>query len=233
MKYNRWLKVILMMMVLTLAMGVQVSAAEKTGLVTEDGVDHIYNAKGELVKSVPAYQLNKNYYSVDSKGTAVRLLGVKKLAAQRLVKLKAGGKKSMKNLKKAFAWSASLTYRSNTKSSLKGEKAAEYYGTYGFKNQSGDCNTAAYTFRWMAQVLGYNKMTAVHGYVPNSKTGKKQKHTWCTMKIGKKLYYFDPDYNRSYAGKKVKTRKGTKKLGKYCGFKFTYGTPGTFVYKTK
>ncbi len=229
MKVRQWIKVFMTVLVLTFAMGM-LSGAEARGLVVENGVNHIYNKSGKMVTNVPAYKIKKQYYSVDSQGTATELTGVEKLAAARLVKLKAGGKKSMKNLKKAFAWCASLKYRSNSRSGLSSTEAAEYYGRYGFKRKSGDCNTVAYTFAWMAKVLGYD-MNTVQGYVPSGSTGKLQKHAWCTMKTGKKLFYYDPDYNRTYAGKRVKTRSGVKKLGKYCGFKFKYGTSGTYVYK--
>ena len=225
---------------LTLVMALGVSAfgeetkqTKKTGLVTEKGVDHIYSKSGSMLKSVPAYKLKVDgktcYFSVDKKGVAKKLTGMKKMAAKRLVALKAGKKKSISNLKKAFKWSARLRYRNITKK-LKGSKAAKYFGKYGFKTKTGDCNVAAYTFYWMAKVLGY-KPKVIQGHVPSGSMSNLKNHTWATIKFGKKTYYFDPDFNRAYAGKTVRTRSGMKTLGKYCGFKFLYGTPGTYVYK--
>ena len=150
---------------------------------------------------------------------------VEKLADKRLKKLKAT-KKSMKSLKKAFKWSASLRFR--TTKTYKKKKASKY-GIYGFKNGYGDCNVAAYTFYWMAKRLGYDAK-AVQGYVPNRSTGALKSHAWVMIRLKGKYYYFDPNFNHEYAGAVVETSVGSKKLGKYCGFKETYGTPGTPRY---
>ena len=234
MKKTGWIRILAVLLAMTAFLTLPVSAEEtkKIGLVTEDGQQHIYTTAGTLVKNVPAYKCKvngkTNYYSIDKKGTATRLKGVKAMAAKRLVKLKAGGKKSIKNLKKAFKWSAGLNYRSNTNGS-RGSKAAKYYGKYGFSTGSGDCNTAAYTFYWMAKVLGYSPK-AVQGYVPNGSMSNLKPHAWVTIKFKKQLFYFDPDLNRAYAGKTVRTASGWVTQGKYCGFKFRYGTPGTYKY---
>lgn len=157
---------------------------------------------------------------------------VEQLALDRLEELNAN-KKSLKNLRKAFRWSASLRYKDNT-TKKKGKKAAIYYGTYGFTMECGDCNTAAYTFYWMAKMLGYDAKT-VQGYVPDGSIKNMRTHAWVMIKFKGKYYYFDPDYNRAMAGKTVTTGSGKRiKLKKNCGFKFTFGTPGTYVYfKTK
>ena len=225
----------MILLVLTIVLSLPASAAQakkKTGLVKEDGLTHIYKKNGKLVKNVPVYALKvkgkTGYYAVDKTGNAVKLKGVEALAAKRLNSLKAGGKKKLKNLKKAFKWSAGLVYRNNTKR-LKGDAAANYYGKYGFKTRSGDCNTAAYTFYWMARVLGYDP-EVIQGHVPNGSLNNLKAHTWVIIPISGKSYYFDPDYNRALAGKTVKTKSGKKKLGKYCGFKFLYGTSGTYMY---
>ncbi len=234
MKKTGWIRILAALLVMTVFLAPPVSAAEakKTGLVTEKGKLHIYTAAGTLVVNVPAYKCKVNgktaYYSIDKQGTATKLKGVKAMAAKRLVKLKAGGKKSVKNLKKAFKWSAGLRYRSNTNGS-RGSKAAKYYGKYGFSTGSGDCNTAAYTFYWMAKVLGYSPKV-VQGHVPNGSMSNLKSHAWVTIKFKKKLFYFDPDLNRAYAGKTVRTASGWVRQGKYCGFKFRYGTPGTYKY---
>ncbi len=198
-------------------------AADKKGVVTEDGVTRIYSNQGKLIKNKPAYEVKKGgktqYYQIDKKGVAKRYKGVEALAAKQLCKLKAGGKKSEKNLKKAFKWAASLKYQNNTRSSLKGNAAAKYYGRFGFEKGRGDCNTVAYTFYWMAQVLGYNVET-IQGYVPDGNISNLQSHAWTTITSGSTDYVYDPDFNRVYAGR----------LGTYCGFKIRYGQKNTYRY---
>ena len=246
MKKTGYFRMVIAVLMLTLSLTLPAGAADesadaagaqgmekKSGLVTEDGEAHIYTDAEKLVKNVPVYVLKADgktaYFSVDEDGNAKKLTGVMEMAAKRLVRLKAGDKKTMANLKKAFKWSAGLRYRNNTKK-IKGSRAAQYYGEYGFRTLSGDCNTAAYTFWWMGKVLGYSP-AVVNGKVPDGSADNLKKHTWVTMKMDKKTWVFDPDFNRTYAGKTVKTRSGKKKLGKYCGFRFTYGTPGTYMYR--
>ena len=210
------------LLILAMTLSFHAEETAKKGLVKTDGKSYIYTDKGKLVKKVPAYRIKVDgeyqYYSISKKGVAKKLTGVKKLAAERLVKLKANKKKSVKNLKKAFLWSAKLSYRNNTVGK-KGSKAAKYYGKYGFENGTGDCNTAAYTFYWMAKVLGYSPKV-VQGYVPDGSITNLKRHAWVIMKVSGKRYYFDPDFNRNYR----------KSKGKYCGFKFKYGTKGTYMY---
>ena len=206
---------------LAAAIGVHAETANK-GLVKKDGKTYIYTEKGKQIKNKPVYKLvvdgKEQYYSVNKKGVAKKLTGLKKLAAERLTLLKAGKKKSVKNLKKAFLWSAKLKYRNNTVKK-KGSKAAKYYGKYGFENMRGDCNTQAFTFYWMAKVLGYSPKV-IQGYVPDGSLSNLRRHAWVIMKIGKKQYYFDPNFNQTFS----------KSKGKYCGFKFRYGTKGTYRY---
>ena len=156
-----------------------------------------------------------------------KMSAVEKLAVKRLNKLKAD-KKTLKNLRKAFKWSASLRFK-NQNVSKKGKAAANYYGQYGFKMKAGDCNTAAFTFYWMAKMLGYDA-TAIQGYVPDTSLDDLKPHAWVMIKIGKTTWFFDPDLNRAKAGKWANTMSGRKKLGKYVGFKFKFGAPGTYVY---
>ena len=204
----------------------------KTGVVKDGEKTFIYTNTGELVKNKPVYCLKgartKEYYTIDSSGEAEKLTGVRKDAAIRLIKLKAFDGKYLKNLKKAFKWSASLIYRNNTNGS-RGEKAAKYYGRYGFRTQSGDCNTAAYTFYWMAELLGFS-CNVVQGHVPSGSMKNLKAHTWVIIKEGKTKWYYDPDFNRAYAGKTAQTSSGMRKFDKDCGFRFKYGTPGTYKY---
>ena len=202
MKKTGYFRMVIAVLMLTLSLTLPAGAADesadaagaqgmekKSGLVTEDGEAHIYTDAEKLVKNVPVYVLKADgktaYFSVDEDGNAKKLTGVMEMAAKRLVRLKAGDKKTMANLKKAFKWSARLRYRNITKK-LKGKKAAEYFGKYGFKTKSGDCNVAAYTFYWMAKVLGYSPK-AVQGYVPNGSMSNLKPHAWVTIKFKKKL----------------------------------------------
>ena len=130
------------------------------------------------------------------------------------------------SLKKAFLWSANLKYYNNTKS-YTGSKAAKYYGNYGFKYLRGDCNTQAYTFYYMAKVLGYNAKV-VKGYIPTSVVngvyGGFKPHAWVEITIGKTTYVCDPNFNTSTDA------KGQKAKNTYVGFLFKYGTKGTYAY---
>ena len=194
----------------------------KKGVVNEDGVTHIYNAKGRLVTNKPAYKVRvkgKNwFYTIDKDGKAVRLKNVKAKAAARLCQFKAGGKQSEANLKKAFAWAAGRRYHNNTVGK-KGMAAAKYYGNYGFGAGHGDCNTVAAVFYWMATVLGY-QAKFMQGYVPDGNISNLQSHAWVTIDLGGKTYVFDPDFERVYGSR----------LGKYCGFKIVYGQHNTYRY---
>jgi len=195
----------------------------QAGVVNEGGVTHIYNAKGRLMKNKPAYKVKVNgktwYYAIARDGAAVRLKNVKAKAAARLCQLKAGGKKSEANLKKAFAWASGRAYQNNTKSSKKGMAAARYYGSYGFGAGRGDCNTVAAVFYWMATVLGYDAKF-VQGYVPDGSITNLQSHAWVTIEMDGKTYVFDPDFTRVYASR----------FGKTCGFKISYGQKSTYIY---
>lgn len=160
-----------------------------------------------------------------------KLTKVEKMAQNQLKKLKATGRDSMKNLKKAFLWSASLKFR-DISPAKRGKAAASYYGIDGFSKGSGDCNTAAFTFYWMAKMLGY-EARVIQGYVPDTSMTDLKTHAWVMIKIGKKEYFFDPDLNRAYQkylGQQVKTSRGMVKITKYHGFKFLFGQKGTYIY---
>lgn len=79
----------------------------------------------------------------------------------------------------------------------------------------------------MAKVLGY-KVKFVQGYVPTAldKNGKPSKfgaHAWTTITSGGKTYVYDPNFS-GYC-KRNNLSKGMKS-----GYKFTYGTKGTYRY---
>jgi hypothetical protein len=98
--------------------------------------------------------------------------------------------------------------------------SVEYYSNYGFSKSKGDCNTQAATFTAMAQVLGYDAVF-VRGCVPQAlKNGKPANfgaHAWTTIKIDKKKYVFDPNFER--------TNKA--------GWKFKYGAKKHYRYFSK
>ena len=149
------------------------------------------------------------------------LSGVEKLACSQLEELKAANGKSIRNLKKAFKWAASLQYYEDSSfaKKMKLKKAVEFYGTYGFNMKKGDCNVEAFTFYWMAKMMGYDAVP-VQGYILK---GDLSPHSWVTIKIGRKEYVFDPNFSKEYGGKMAKTKSGkTVKLNKLCGFKLTY-----------
>ena len=135
-------------------------------------------------------------------------------------KASANAKKKLACLKKAFKWSAGLKYVNISKTVKTDKEALEYYSYYGFTKNKGDCNCQAATFAMMAKSLGY-KATLVRGYVPQAlKNGKPADfgaHAWVTIKIGKKTYVFDPNF------------EGTHKAG----WMFTYGAKGHYRYFSK
>lgn len=204
--------------------------AAAPGLTEEDGKLHYYDENGELVKDKCVIKITfdgkDGYYSIDSEGNVTMLEGSKSYAAKQLIKLKAvptnpnNEKEVLKCLKKAFKWSAKLKYVNISKKISKDSKALEYYGKYGFVNSKGDCNVQAATFTIMAQVLGY-KATFVRGLVPqalkNGKPANFGSHAWVTIKMGKKTYVFDPNFER--------TNKA--------GWKFKYGAKKHYRYFTK
>ena len=204
--------------------------AAEPGLIEEDGRLHYYDDDGTLVTNKCAFVINVDgkdgYYNIDTDGNAVKLNDSKAYAAKRLIKLKAvpkdpsNDKEVLKCLKKAFKWSAKLKYVNISKKISKDSKALKYYGTYGFVKSKGDCNVQAATFTLMAQVLGY-KASFIRGLVPqalkNGKPANFGSHAWVTIKMGKKTYVFDPNFER--------TNKA--------GWKFKYGAKKHYRYFTK
>ena len=207
-----------------------------TGLKKISGKYYYFNSKGVLQKNKAAYKIvvsgKTRYYNINAKGIATRLKGTKELAAIRLNKLGASlnsitPAKQLAALKKAFLWSAQISYRAMS-TSVSAAEAPDYFGSYGFKTGRGDCQVQAYTFYWMAKVLGY-KPAFVKGYVPRSKTsdGKYSNfasHAWCTISIDGVKYVFDPNFNTSSDAAALRA------ANKYVGFMFRYGDKNTYAY---
>ena len=229
MKYKLVRYITIAAFVLLMGSSLKALAAEP-GLAEEDGRFHYYDDQGELVKDKCVIKISvngkKKYFQIDSEGTAIELKNSKAYAAERLIKLKAvpddpGNSKEVLNcLKKAFKWSAKLKYVNISKKVKQDSKALEYFGNYGFHKTKGDCNAQAATFTLMAQVLGYDA-TFVRGYVPqalkNGKPANFGSHAWVTIKMGKKTYVFDPNFER--------TNKA--------GWKFKYGEKKHYRYFDK
>ena len=197
------------------------------GLQEIDGKLYFFDKKAKLVTSKVAYKIGKKYYNINKKGVCTLQTGIYDLACKRLVKQKAvptslTAKKLEASLKKAFLWAAKTKYVRRT------EKKLEPAAKYTFKTGAGDCTNQAAAFVAMATVLGY-KAELVRGYVPTAvdKKGNPTKfnaHAWATIKIGKKTYAFDPNFNGSSDAKKL------RKKNKYVGFKFKYGAKNTYRY---
>ena len=121
------------------------------------------------------------------------------------------------NLKKAFNWSASLSYVPNIKVS---KKTPTEYGLYGFKTGTGDCYVMAATFYWMAKVAGYDAHY-VKGYF--KKSNGKGAHAWVEIdqKVGgkTKTYVYDPNFQQEYKLNGYKLTYGAKKTLKYINYK--------------
>ena len=185
-------------------------------------MDRRKSLKSLLVLVVFAFIMSFSVQAEEAASDKENLTGVEKLAYEQLKELNAANGKSIRNLKKAFKWSAGLQYYEDSSFSKKRKlkAAADYYGVYGFNMKKGDCNVEAFTFYWMARVMGYDA-EPVQGYI--LKQSGLSAHSWVTIRIGKKTFVFDPNFSKEYAGQKAATAGGKiVKLGRLCGFKLTY-----------
>ena len=183
-----------------------VNKAKKIGKYT-----YCFDKNGKLITNKPYYKFNsKTYYKINKNGQATKLSTVETMAAIRLGKYKG-------NLKKAFNWSASLSYVPNIKVS---KKTPTEYGLYGFKTGTGDCYVMAATFYWMAKVAGYDAHY-VKGYF--KKSNGKGAHAWVEIdqKVGgkTKTYVYDPNFQQEYKLNGYKLTYGAKKTLKYINYK--------------
>ena len=208
-----------------------------TGLVTIAKKKYFFNSKGVLVKNKAPYKVkingNTRYLDITKKGVATQWKGTAALAAARIYKLKANlsnptSAKKEKALFKAFQWAAGFKFKSLGDTIDKSKSAADTYGQKAFLSEEGDCATRAYAFYWMAKVLGYSNAKVIVGYIPESSTevnGKRvfsdfTEYCWVEIKIGSKVYGFDPDLNQKKRdGKYLRDTTGK---GKKYAFKFRY-----------
>ena len=116
------------------------------------------------------------------------------------------------DLKAAFNWSVALKYYSGVSKSP--DPGINYFGDFGFDNRKGNCYVLAATFYEMAYTMGYN-VRQIYGTVP-LRAGGQGPHSWVEIDMDGGTYVFDP-----YMTNETKVN----------GFKFTYGTPGTWIYK--
>lgn len=213
-----------------------VNGKKVTGLKKIDGKLYYFNSKGVLQKNKAAYKITSGtsvrYYNLNAKGVATRLTGTEEKAAIQLIALganleKVTAAKQLAALKKAFLWSAQIKYRAMP-ADISASQAPSYYGNYGFKTGKGDCKVQAYTFYWMAKVLGY-RVSYVQGFVPRTKKPDGTytnfaSHAWCTINIGGVKYVFDPNFNTSSDAASLRASN------KYVGFRFRYGDKNTYAY---
>lgn len=187
----------------------------KNGLYEKDGKTYIYK-NSKLVKNKYGYKVKSKYYRIDKKGVATLVSTAEGLAGVRLDKC--GG-----DLKKAFTWSSTkIRYWGSVGKPKKGQNEVEYYAAYGFKNGKGDCYVMAATFAMMAKVKGLKNVKFVKGSVPQA-NGKNGAHAWVEIKSGKTTYVYDPNFAYTY-------RNNPKA---HSGYKFKYGTKGTYKYNAK
>ena len=208
-----------------------------TGLVTIAKKKYYFNAKGILVTNKAPYKAKINgkvrYFDITKKGVATEWKGTAAMAAKRIYALKANlsnptASKREKALLKCFTWSADgIKYRGEGEIDTS-KSAADKYGQIAFVNKKGDCATSAYAFYWMAKVLGYKNAKVIVGYIPgkvSTENGERvfsdfEEYIWVEIKIGSKVYGFDPTLNKKKSdGKYLRDTNGK---GKKYAFKFRY-----------
>lgn len=226
-KRNRnLLAAMLLGLLMVICFSATVSAATyKNKIITKDGKQYYYNSQGKLVKGKYGYKIGSSYYKISSTGVLTKVSKAEGLAGIQLNSYY--GKSKSQALWQAFQWSAKFDYFTNNTKVPSGQSKAAYFGVYGFQHKRGDCNVQAATFYWMAKVLGY-KVKFVQGYVPTAadKNGKPTKfgaHAWTTITSGGKTYVYDPNFSGHCMKNNIS--KGIKS-----GYKFEYGTKGTYRY---
>lgn len=197
------------------ASAVTKTSAKKTGWVVKSGKKYYYK-DGRLVKDKLGYKIGKKYYKIDKKGVAAGVSEAEGLAGIRL-------EKTGRSLKKAFQYaSTQIRYWPNCGSPKKGQKEADYYAIYGFKNGRGDCYVMACTFYQMAKVLGYDAHYVKGGV--SQKNGKTGAHGWVEIDSKGKTRVYDPNFAYTFRGSNV---------SHHSGYGFQYGTKGTYQYKNR
>ena len=218
--------------------------AAKRGWVTSGDRTYYYNKSGQRVKGIHKingkyYIFNSNsgallknkiiykysatkYYKINKDGVATRFIGTSAKAAK-LIYDKMRTATAFDMLKRAFQWVASSSFTSNVPEPGSGVSKATYYGQWGLTRHSGDCAVMAYTFYWMAKVLGY-KVRVIDGYYVSGTNYKE--HSWCEIVHNGTVYVYDPDFNLEFKNKITRTTYGFNSIG----FKVRYGDKNTLPY---
>ena len=198
------------------------------GLKKISGKYYIFNSNsGALVKNKVIYKYNASkYYKIDKKGVATRFVGTSFKAAKLLYD-KLRDTTAFNMLKKGFQWVSDSTFNSNVPEPPASANKATYYGTWGLTKHSGDCAVMAYTFYWMAKVLGYN-VKVINGYYKSGSGDNVvyKEHSWCEVKHGSVVYVYDPDFNLEFKSRISRSTYGFNSIG----FKVRYGASQTLKY---
>ena len=194
------------------------------GIAKIGGKYYIFNSNsGALLKDKIIYQYNNSkYYKINKAGVATRFKGTSYYAAK-LLYTQMRSSTAFNYLKKGFQWAASCDFISNMPEPADGANKASYYGSYGLTNHRGDCAVMAYTFYWMAKVLGY-KVKVIDGYYLSGSEYKE--HSWCEIVHGGVAYVYDPDFNLEFKNRISRSSYGFNSIG----FKVRYGDSQTLKY---
>lgn len=197
-----------------------VKGKKVTGVVKVDGVSYAFNAKGVLQGKTAVFVWKNKYYKVSAKGVAAQWKGTSALAAKLLAGKELSGKTAKAQLLKAFTYCANLPYQRVGTPSGSERQLADYYGKLGLSEGVGDCSVQAYSFYWLAKVLGY-KVKVINGY---TKSADYHEHSWVELTKGKKTYICDPNFSHEYGDQYTG-------IGKYpLGMMVPYGAKNTLKY---
>lgn len=202
-----------------------VNGKKVTGIYKIGKKNYAFDSKGVLQGKTQIFVWNKKYYKVSKSGVAKRYTGAAHYAAKLLAKTLTGDT-VMKQRLAAFAWAASLkalTVPTPTEEQKK--DVASYYGLIGFKNLYGDCTVQAYTYYWLAKVLG-DSVKVINGYVKNTNVTPAtfKEHSWVEFTKRGKTYIMDPNFNKEYGSKVASPTKYP------LGFYIRYGSAKTLMY---
>ena len=218
---------------------VLITKAAKEGWVTKSGKTYYYvkgkkvtgvykvgkklyafDSKGVLQGKTPVFVWKNKYYQVSKKGVAKQWKGVDALAAKKIASFPAKATVEAK-LILSFTYCRDLTYlRVSAPSGASEAAMAEYYGKIGLSQGVGDCSVQAYTFCYLAKVLGYD-VKVVNGYTQSTTYNE---HSWVELTKSKKAYVCDPNFSKEFGEKITVT-------GKYpLGMMVRYGAKNTPKY---
>ena len=122
------------------------------------------------------------------------------------------------DIRKAFKYASEINYYNGSDLGAYNSpwnKTSNWYFTYGQKNGRGNCYVKSATFVILAREIGF-KATQIGGSVPY-RSGGNGPHSWAEVVMGGKNWVFDPSF---YSARGI-------------GYKFSYGTKGTYKYMNK